>query len=380
MYKDANYYTLVKRKRVGKPVYCYYCYTPEGKRVLRGTGARTRAEAIEVINKRILEGKLVYPDGMMIRQDSTKKGTDYFKDYFRDFYDRDKCPMLAERKARGRTLAGMTIECKRSILTKHLIPAFGDIRLCNLDSYTIDKWLIGEANKGSEKSSLNQRLTTLKTILDFAVTHGEISVNPASVVKPLKAEKSSRRAFTDEEIKILFSNEWSNEMVRIMCLVSAVTGMRIGEVRALRPEKIMDGYIMVDSSYSESDGLKGTKTGNSRMVPIPKRVEELLLSIGDINGYIFAGTSGKPINTRTINITLDKHIKKCGLDKEGLCFHSFRHYANTKLVAADINAEKIRASIGHTSEAMTEHYLHLEAKDMQEIASVGDKLLDTIMQ
>lgn len=379
MYKDANYYTLVKRKRVGKPTYCYYCYTPDGKRVLRGTGAKTRAEALEIINKRIIEGKLIYPDGMMIRQNSTRKGTALFSDYFRDFYDKDRCPMLAEKKARGRAMSSQTITSKRAIVTVHLIPSFGSIRLCELKPYMIDEWLIRMANEGSyEKSSINQLLATLKNILDYAVRHGDLTVNPASSVIPLKINKSKRRAFSDEEIRLLFSHSWDNELVRIMCLLSAVTGMRLGEVRALRIDQIKDGYILVDASYSR-DGIKCTKTGVSRMVPVPKRVEDLLLSIGSGDGFIFAGSSGKPISATCVSANLCMQLDKCGLSREGLCFHSFRHYANTKLVAADINAEKIRASIGHSSESMTEHYLHLEASDMKEIASVGDRLLDTIM-
>ena len=66
-------------------------------------------------------------------------------------------------------------------------------------------------------------------------------------------------------------------------------------------------------------------------------------------------------------------LKSLGLSEYS--FHCFRHYFNTKLIAAGINPEKVRAIIGHESEAMTERYLHLRASDMQEITEVQKSLL-----
>jgi integrase len=379
MYKSENYYTLVKRKRKGKNVYSYYCYTPEGKRVMRGTGAKTRSEAVDIINKRIAEGKLVFPDGMAIRPNSTKPGAMTFKEYFKDFFDYDNCPLIAEQAARGKKLGKSTTMNRRCILTKRLMPVFGEYRLFEITPYMIDDWMIAEAKEKTRKNStINMSLATLRIMLDYAVRRGDLKTNPADSIKPLGGTKSARRAFTDNEIRVLFTTPWSNQLVRLACMLSAVTGMRIGEVRALRPEQIKDGYIVVNASYNEQDLLKGTKTGKPREVPIPKRLQDILLGIGTKGGFIFAGRGNSPISVSTINDALEKQLEKCGIPKEGLCFHSFRHYANTKLVASNINAEKIRASIGHSSEAMTEHYLHLEAKDMQEITGVQNAILDSM--
>ena len=73
---------------------------------------------------------------------------------------------------------------------------------------------------------------------------------------------------------------------------------------------------------------------------------------------------------QTLKKILQRKLQEAGLGDKGLTFHSFRHYFNTKLVASGVRAEKIRAVIGHESEAMTEHYLHLTAEDMKEITSI----------
>ena len=56
--------------------------------------------------------------------------------------------------------------------------------------------------------------------------------------------------------------------------------------------------------------------------------------------------------------------------KAPLTYHSFRHFFNTRLVAAGIDGQQIRAVVGHESEEMTEHYLHLSAQDMESIRAV----------
>jgi integrase len=54
-------------------------------------------------------------------------------------------------------------------------------------------------------------------------------------------------------------------------IVAMTTGMRIGEIIALKPEDIGDKYIAVSKSYSESDGLKSTKTNEPRIIRVCAR-------------------------------------------------------------------------------------------------------------
>ena len=69
-------------------------------------------------------------------------------------------------------------------------------------------------------------------------------------------------------------------------------------------------------------------------------------------------------------------MDKVGIDykKDNLLFHSFRHYFNTRLVADGVESEKIRSVIGHESKEMTERYLHLSVKDLENIRKVQQKV------
>ena len=62
------------------------------------------------------------------------------------------------------------------------------------------------------------------------------------------------------------------------------------------------------------------------------------------------------------------------IEREGLTFHSFRHFFNSQLVASGVQGELVRAVIGHESEAMTERYLHLQASQMKPIMQVQEAI------
>lgn len=381
LYKDENHYTLLKRKSKKGNTYYYYCYTPDGKRVLRGTGTKTRADALQVINKRIAENKLVYPDGMAIRPHSSMSGVITFGQYFADAYIPGKCPMMIEAEIRGKRPTLTTMANLRSHMPT-ILRRFGDIRLRDITSSMIDEWFISLVHQeGYAKSSANVYLNQLKQMLDYAVRHGEISVNPASSVERLKADAPTRRAFSEDEITRLFALEWSSPLAKLACLLSAVTGMRMGEVLAVKTSSIKDGYILVNASISSIDGEKSTKSGKAREVPIGKKLEKMLLDFAPAEGYIFSKTGKKPVSADTIRRLFFVELAKLGVpDPENLTFHSFRHYANTKLVAANINAEKVRAVIGHASESMTEHYLHLKADDLKEIQDVQASIMEKLLE
>lgn len=381
LYKDENHYTLLKRKSKKGNTYYYYCYTPDGKRVLRGTGAKTRADALQVINKRITENKLIFPDGMAIRPNSTMSGVVTFGQYFANAYIPGKCPMLIEADIRGKKTTLTTIANHRSRMPI-IMHRFGSLKLREITPSIIDEWLLGLVHQdGYAKSSANVYLVQLKQMLDYAVRHGEISTNPASSVERLKEDAPTRRAFSEDEITRLFAMEWRSPLAKLACLLSAVTGMRLGEVLAVKTSSIKDGYILVDASISIIDGEKSTKSGKAREVPIGKKLEKMLLDFAPAEGYIFSKNGEKPVSTSAIRGPFSVELAKLGVpDPENLTFHSFRHYANTKLVAANVNAEKVRAVIGHASESMTEHYLHLKADDLKEIQDVQTSIMEKLLE
>lgn len=74
-----------------------------------------------------------------------------------------------------------------------------------------------------------------------------------------------------------------------------------------------------------------------------------------------------------ISMRLHKVLEANGIDwrAESLSFHSFRHFFNTRLVANGLNGELVRATVGHESQDMTKHYLHLVPSDLNKVMDVA---------
>ncbi len=62
--------------------------------------------------------------------------------------------------------------------------------------------------------------------------------------------------------------------------------------------------------------------------------------------------------------------------KDGLSFHSFRHFFNTRLVANGVKGELVRATVGHESQDLTKHYLHLVPSDLNTDMDVARQIVN----
>ena len=216
----------------------------------------------------------------------------------------------------------------------------------------------------------------LKITLKEAVRRGLLFEVPPASILPLKSETVERGVLTQVEVSILFnplSKEqiWANDIYYHANLLSACTGMRLGEVLAVRGEVLKENHILGDMQYTKNFGLTDTKSHRSRKVIIPEQLMSELVKYSEQNsgGYVFSTDGGMlPVYPDTLRRSLFKAFKAIGIDDEqrrdrNLCFHSWRHYLNTTLRSNNITDGKLRALVGHASSKMTEHYTHFNTDD-----------------
>jgi integrase len=374
MYKPKNYYTLFKKEGI----WSYACYTQDGKRVQRSTGRKKRAEAIEVINERIATDRLVYPIGFSSHSSRpvAPQLNPTFREYAEPFFDYDRCPLVQDALARGaspsRTFAN---NCRGSFL-KHVLPAFGNTLLKEMNRGQINSWFLSLPSQGGISAvHANKVFRLLVKVLDRAVFDGLLAENPCKGLKPLHEEKSDRDAFTTEEVRIILASEhFRYPMARLGCYIAASTGMRNSEIRALKEKQIFPDHILVDASESQLDGRKAPKNGESREVPITPALYEAIRPYlhGDPEQYLFTFNGIIPVQRAFFNNCLQEVLKAEGIERKGLVFHSFRCYIDTQLISEGANPETVRLMLGHKSEEMTKKYLHPKAEDR--LALVGDQL------
>lgn len=343
----------------------YYVYDKDGIRHQYSTGKKVKARAQDYVSQLLMHGDIVR---------NCPKAKHRLNVFAKDFYDYDNGAFIRDRLARGFHYSVKLAKTNQSALERHIFPYFGDKLIQNIKASEIDAWLLDlPENADISNKTANTALSLFRQVLDEAEKAGIIDSNPARKVDPLaKKDDSTRRraAFTTKQIKQLFSENWPNRQAQVACMLSAATGMRLGEIRALQRSQIHEDFIYVDASYSEYEGRKTTKSGWGRVVPLHPQLRALLLAVCCSDTYVFTYDGKTPLSASMVPRALTERMSKCGIlppPGQLLTFHSFRHYCNSRLVADGVAGDKIRAIIGHEAEAMTEHYAHLEASDFAEV-------------
>lgn len=374
-----GYFCLMRRSN---GYYYYWVYDKFNRRIYRSTGQKTRARAMDVAMRRWKDGALL---------DVPKPVYHSFIDYASGFWDWDTCPIIQDKIRRGGHYSREMAASNAKITDKHITPFFRGVLLEEITPRMATDWLLRlPAEHGISNKTSNNVLTIFRQILDAAVADGLIDRNPARAVKPLIKDGTRYGCFTVEQVKALFASPWENMHLFIMCRLAAVTGMRLGEVQALNRGQIKTGYLNVNASWAKKEGRKTTKSGYGRVVPLDPDTMALLRSIlpPEDDDLLFTLDGKKPLSGSLVRYALrsrmdelnggkpDKEKGTAGKlfdymnKKAPLTYHSFRHFFNTRLVAAGIDGQQIRAVVGHESEDMTEHYLHLSAEDMECIRAV----------
>lgn len=376
MYKDKNHFSLFARKRDGKKVYYYYCYDEEGKRVKRSTGATSKARALDIISKRIEAGTLLMTE--QISRAAISRHIDAGV-YFSQFYT-DKCPICDMLELRGKPLADDKRRDNRGAVSKWIEPYFAGKDISKINPNDLRAWQKHALDSGLKSSTVNLYFAFIDKMLAYAVDDGLIDANPCDKVKSLYEDKERYEAFTPDEIEALFSTKWNNDLAYLGCRIAATSGMRNGELRALRFGAVKNGLICIKANARPNGKIKSTKNNKDRYCPIHPELELEIRNMqstrcaGD-DDFVFSMNNINPVSVSFFNENLHKQQIACALD-ESKSMHSFRHFFNSMLVSDGVNGELLRSIIGHQSKKMTDHYLHVEITDMSGVSAVQQKILN----
>lgn len=145
-----------------------------------------------------------------------------------------------------------------------------------------------------------------------------------------------------------------NPIIRRAATVALDTGLRLSEVRRIRPEDVRGRELHVVSSYAR--GL--TKNRKARNVMLTARA---LDAIGP-------GFADLPKNLRKSAATA---LRLAGLPH--VRWHDLRHYALTRAAGAGTQPHHLQGMAGHGSLTMTSRYLHPEAEGMRSYVESVDR-------
>lgn len=252
---------------------------------------------------------------------------------------------------------------------------FGNIQLKDLNDIVVQKRIDEYAETHSRKTT-HELLLKIKTALRDAYSRGYIANDFAGLVKTRGVNPPKRnRALSITEFKKLRNyvlNNPDNEF-NILVLVALETGMRRGELLAIRPDNLYEYGIHVRHSISPTSLDTSLKTDNAkRDISINKGVYDLIRSIPvKGNGYIFSW-AGFNQSSQLADL-----LRILGIPKT--TFHGLRDTHASFLFAQDIDLVYVSKRLGHINIQTTQnYYLELMPEKKHEQDSDALNLLNSL--
>lgn len=301
--------------------------------------------------------------------------------------------------------ADQTYEHYYLIAQNHIIPHFGNLFITQVSSIDLQSYFYSLLDTLAP-STVKEVRSVFRSCFSFARKHDLIPQNPVMKTKSPRTGKENRKILeTDEVARLLEAakngdyNTWSDSESRdyiikrnyLLVLIGASTGMRIGEVLALRWSCLDGNELKVDRSLQNLHGqriLKPTKTGRARVVAIPRSVAQRLEEFREIQkryaeqfeglyenklDLIFTGLNGRAMSGATfVSCEYKKMCEIAGIEPKPR-YHDLRHYAASNALMKKIPITAVAEQLGHSSPDTTQRrYLHVLKQSRVELHSILD--------
>lgn len=181
---------------------------------------------------------------------------------------------------------------------------------------------------------------------------------------PLTSYRMPKPPQSDEDVVVIARSEmpivllalWRDERINWSLYAEWMlqTGMRTGEVRALRWSDIRGNKILVHRNYTLTHGLKNsTKTNRQRWVPLNARCQEILPALDRSSEYLF------PWNRYAFQSFFYERMKQAhsaGLLQRRYRPYDLRHTAISRFIESGIPVAQVASWCGNSAEVIWKHY------------------------
>lgn len=252
--------------------------------------------------------------------------------------------------------------------------AFGDRKLNAITTMELEQFKRELLEDGLTPATVRHYLGTIRQVylklIDWGLYFGKV---PTAKVQMPKKDNKRQRFLSKAEADILLAALWErSRTTHIIAKISLHTGMRFGEIAALRGEHVhmKSGTIRIVES----------KNGKSRTTFMTQDVHEIfmdkLLAPGQL---LFPDRKGNKMVT--VSRSFQRTVDELGYNariidtRDKVVFHTLRHTYASWLVQRGIPLYTVGELLGHSSTEMTQRYSHLAPDNLRAAVEVFEQIL-----
>lgn len=267
--------------------------------------------------------------------------------------------------ANRRDLRPRTAIQYRSVLNRHLLPAFSAVPMAKVTPSSIGQW--HSALVAIKPAAAANAYRLLREIFNSAVRDDLLLRSPCRVPRGGADRAVERPMLTLAEVKALA--DAMPENLRTAVILAAWGGLRRGEVLGLRRRDVdsLRSRVRVEQAQVElSNGtviFAAPKTdAGFRTVHLPahamQSLEEHLINYvsAEPDALVFTGRGGVPMRPRTLATAFRSARTLRGLTD--VHFHDLRHFALTMAAATGATTKELMRRAGHATPSAALRYQH----------------------
>lgn len=236
------------------------------------------------------------------------------------------------------------------------------------------------------KSACKSFIGYLRNVFYYALRRGYIKESPMAFIAAKdfykycyasKRSKKSQVIDSDDLTRLdeIFEADYVKQpsyMPTYAVELASLTGMRVGEIAALRWDHVFSDHILIDISEkykrkSKTFAIEATKNEKIREFPVTEEIRSLLCRIRENtpeSEWVFANSDGSRIHAHVISSCLKNKCKMLGITERGI--HAYRKTLNSTMRSNGVPSAIAASLIGNSVQVNDTYYTY-------DVASLSEK-------
>ncbi|MDR2120822.1 MAG: tyrosine-type recombinase/integrase [Tannerella sp.] len=239
-----------------------------------------------------------------------------------------------------------------------------------IDSDQIRNWLVSLLKGQIAASSVNRKLSTLRSYFRYLLKQNAVDKNPLLLVSGPKKKTVLPSFLRDRDISQLldsddFKDDFEGIRDRLLLELLYETGIRRAELVGIR-----ESDVNISAMQLKVTG----KRNKQRLIPFGKRLKEMLTTYLEVkqkavtndSGRFFVRQNGEPLSPSMVYYIVKKRLYAIPtISKRSP--HVLRHTFATNMLNDGAKLNSVKELLGHSSLASTSVYTHITFEELKKV-------------
>jgi len=243
-----------------------------------------------------------------------------------------------------------------------------ELQLKEVNPNTVREWIVQMMDKGVTASSINRKLSALRSFYKYLLKQGEVSADPMTKISGPKKKKPLPVFVKEKEMDRLlddidFEDSFRGRRDKLIIQLFYETGMRLAELVGLNDADVDFGAKVIKVT-GKRNKQRIIPYGDELAEAMQNYLEERSQTVQTPSGAFITKENGERIPRSNVQNIVRENLSKVTTVKKRSP-HVLRHTFATSMLNHQAELGAIKELLGHESLATTEVYTHTTFEELK---------------